>query len=90
MNIWQLYGNRMTAEKYIIHQTEQGYKIDYYRKGRYKRSIDYHSAEYVETLLKMFKRDAPKGKIIFSYTGTFVSQQSMSELERKVKEYEPN
>ena len=76
-------------EKYIVHQTEQGYKIDYYRKGRYKRSIEYHNAEFVETLLKQFKKDCPRGQIIFSGNARMRSPEEMMNLERKVREYEP-
>ena len=73
-------------EKYVVNPLpESGYRIDYYFRGIYRRSIDYKSDEYVKMLLTRFKKEAPKGQIVFSYSGS--NQERMVELERRVREY---
>ena len=73
-------------EKYVVNPlAESGYRIDYYFRGRYKRSIEYKIDEYAEMLLQRFKKEAPRGQIVFSYTGS--NQERMVELERRVREY---
>ena len=77
----------MPKEKYIVHQTDTGFKVDYYKRGKYKRSIDFYDVQYVEVILKHFKKEVPKGEIIFSYSG--MRNEAMVGLQRKVMEYEP-
>ena len=75
-------------EKYVVTSIpEGGYKVDYYFMGKYKRSIDYKIGEYAEMLLMLFKKECPKGQIVFSYSGS--NQSTMVELERRVREYDP-
>ena len=84
---WKKMSNkRGKLEKYVINPLpDGGFKVDYYFRGRYRRSIDYKDGEYVEMLLKLFRRDAPRGQIVFSYTGS--NQERMVELEKRVREY---